>query len=90
MNSSQLSISRSEVEFFTPSPITYLLFSLSLETSGEKSESPEAITKQLMCSFWNDMSMASTTMRMSAEFLPPTDFCGTSISSMAASWKLRL
>ena len=71
MNSSQFSISRSEVEFFTPTPITYLLFSLSLETSGEKSESPEATTKQLMCSFWNDMSIASTTSRMSAEFLPP-------------------
>ena len=36
------------------------------------------------------MSIASTTRRMSAEFLPPTDFCGTSISSMAASWKVRL
>ena len=71
MNSSQFSISRSEVEFFTPSPITYLLFSLSFETSGEKSESPEQTTKQLMCSFWKDMSIASTTSRMSAEFLPP-------------------
>ena len=90
MNSSQFSIRRSEVEFFTPRPMTYLLFSFSLETRGEKSESPEATTKQLMCSFWNDMSMASTTSRMSAEFLPPTDFWGTSISSMAASWKLRL
>ena len=29
-------------------PMTYLLFSFSFETSGEKSESPEAITKQLM------------------------------------------
>ena len=45
MNSSQLSISRSEVEFLTPTPMTYLSFSLSLETSGEKSESPETITK---------------------------------------------
>ena len=90
MNSSQFSISRSEVEFFTPRPITYLLFSFSLLTSGEKSESPEATTKQLMCSFWNDMSIASTTRRMSAEFLPPTDFCGTSISSIAASWKAAL
>ena len=76
MNSSQFSMSRSEVEFFTPRPITYLLFSLSLETSGEKSESPEATTKQLMCSFWNDMSMASTTRRMSAEFLPPIGLLG--------------
>ena len=30
------------------------------------------------------MSMASTTKRMSAEFLPPTDFWGTSINLMAA------
>src|SRR5258706_766324 len=89
MNSSQFSISKSEVEFLTPSPITYLLFSFSLLTRGEKSESPEATTKQLMCSFWNDMSIPSTTSRMSAEFLPPTDFWGTSISSMAASWQLR-
>ena len=43
-----------------------------------------------MCSFWKDMSIASTTSRMSAEFFPPTDFCGTSMSSMAASWKERL
>jgi hypothetical protein len=90
MNSSQFSMSRSDVEFFTPRPITYLLFSLSLETRGEKSESPEHTTKQSMCSFWNDMSIASTTRRMSAEFLPPTDFWGTSMSSMAASWKARL
>src|SRR5437660_1754241 len=40
MNSSQLAISRSEVEFLTPTPITPLLFSRSLLTSGEKSESP--------------------------------------------------
>ena len=43
-----------------------------------------------MCSFWNDMSIASTTSRMSAEFLPPMDFWGTSMSSIAASWKFRL
>ena len=42
MNSSQLSISRFEDEFFTPTPMTYLLFSLSLETSGEKSLSPDS------------------------------------------------
>ena len=90
MNSSQFSMRRSEVEFLTPRPITYLLFSLSLLTRGEKSESPEATTKELMCSFWNDMSIASTTSRMSAEFFPPTDFWGTSMSSIAASWKARL
>ena len=76
MNSSQFSISRSEVEFFTPSPITYLLFSLSLETSGEKSESPEQTTKQSMCSFWKDMSIASTTRRMSARVLAANGLLG--------------
>ena len=40
MNSSQLAIRRSEVEFFTPTPITVLSFSRSFDTSGEKSESP--------------------------------------------------
>jgi len=45
MNSSQLAISRSELELFTPTPITTLLFSRSLLTSGEKSESPLMITK---------------------------------------------
>ena len=49
MNSSQLAISRSEVEFFTPTPITLLLFSRSLETSGEKSESPLMMTKVSTC-----------------------------------------
>ncbi len=44
MNSSQLAIRRSDVEFFTPTPITTLLFSRSFETSGEKSESPLMIT----------------------------------------------
>ena len=47
MNSSQLAISRSDVELATPTPITSLLFSRSLDTSGEKSESPEMITKVL-------------------------------------------
>ena len=70
MNSSQFESRRSEVEFFTPTPITYLSFSLSFETSGEKSESPEQTTNVVMCSFGSDRSIASTTMRMSAEFLP--------------------
>ena len=47
MNSSQLAVSRSEVDCLTPTPITYLAFSRSLETSGEKSESPEMMTKVL-------------------------------------------
>jgi hypothetical protein len=51
MNSSQLAISRSEVEFFTPTPITVFAFSLSLLTSGEKSESPLMITKVSTCDF---------------------------------------
>ena len=48
MNSSQLSRSRSEVGLFIPRPMTCLPFSLSLETSGEKSESPETMTKVSM------------------------------------------
>ena len=70
MNSSQLAMSRFEVEFFTPRPMTFLSFSFSFETSGEKSESPEQITKVVMWSLEATRSMASTTMRMSAEFLP--------------------
>ena len=49
MNSSQPETSRSEVEFFTPTPITVLLFSRSLLTSGEKSESPLITTKTSTC-----------------------------------------
>ena len=49
MNSSQFAISKSEVEFLTPTPITTLLFSRSLDTSGEKSESPLMITKVSTC-----------------------------------------
>ena len=49
MNSSQLLISRSELEFFTPTPITVFAFSRSLDTSGEKSESPLTITKVSTC-----------------------------------------
>ncbi len=45
MNSSQLLRNRSEVEFFTPTPMTVLAFSRSLLTSGEKSESPLMMTK---------------------------------------------
>ena len=51
MNSSQLFIRRSEVEFLTPTPMTALAFSRNLLTSGEKSESPEMITNVSMCSF---------------------------------------
>jgi hypothetical protein len=36
---------RSEVDFFTPTPITVLAFSRNLLTSGEKSESPLMMTK---------------------------------------------
>jgi hypothetical protein len=48
MNSSQFLISRSDVELFTPTPITILAFSRSLLTNGEKSESPEMIANVLM------------------------------------------
>src|ERR1700751_5356415 len=70
MNSSQLSRSRSDVDSCMPRPITCLPFSLSLDTSGEKSESPETTTNVLICSFEYARSMASTHRRMSAEFLP--------------------
>ena len=50
--------------------MTRLSFSLSFETSGEKSESPEQTTKVVMCAFDVARSIASTTMRMSAEFFP--------------------
>ena len=46
-----LAISRLEVDSLTPTPMTSLLFSRSLETSGEKSESPEMITKVSTCDF---------------------------------------
>ncbi len=49
MNSSQAAINRLDVELFTPQPITRLLFSLSLETSGEKSLSPDSRAKMSMC-----------------------------------------
>ena len=49
MNSSHAATSRSEVDFFTPTPITVLSFSRSLETSGEKSESPLTITNVSTC-----------------------------------------
>jgi len=51
MNSSQTLINRSEVEFLTPTPTTTLLFSRSLLTSGEKSESPLITTKVSTCDF---------------------------------------
>ena len=51
MNSSQLAISKSDVELFTPQPMTRLLFSFSLETSGEKSLSPDKSAKASMCDF---------------------------------------
>jgi hypothetical protein len=38
-------MNKSDVDFFTPMPITVLLFSRSLLTSGEKSESPLMMTK---------------------------------------------
>ena len=90
MNSSQLSIRSSEVEPFTPKPRTCLLFSFSFETSGEKSESPEPITKVVMWALFEARSIASTTIRMSAEFLPVMRCCGMSMSSNADSWNARL
>src|SRR5471032_3186195 len=90
MNSSQLSMRRSLDEFLTPTPMTNLSFSFNFDTRGEKSESPEATTKTSMWSLDQAMSMASTTMRMSAEFFPEYEREGISINSMAASCSSRL
>ena len=49
MNSSQLSTSRSLLARLTPMPMTCLLFSLSLLTSGEKSLSPLMMTNTSTC-----------------------------------------
>ena len=51
MNSSQMPMSRSEVDCFTPTPITVFAFSRSLATSGEKSESPVSSTNVSRCAF---------------------------------------
>jgi len=51
MNSSQLPIRRSDVDCLTPTPMTYLAFSRSFDTSGEKSESPLMMTKVSTCDF---------------------------------------
>ena len=51
MNSSQLEMRRLEVELFTPQPMTRFSFSLSFDTSGEKSLSPESRAKKSMCCF---------------------------------------
>src|SRR5947207_5234856 len=90
MNSSQLATSRSDDEDFTPSPMTYRSFSRSFETRGEKSESPDTRAKASMWDLPYARSRASTTMRMSAEFLPLYRDWGTSISSIAHSWNGRL
>ena len=44
-----LCYTKAHVELFTPTPITVLLFSRSLLTSGEKSESPLMMTKVSTC-----------------------------------------
>ena len=49
MNSSHADVNRSDVEFLTPMPMTVLLFSRSLATSGEKSESPLMMANVLTC-----------------------------------------
>src|SRR5947208_3741940 len=88
MNSSQALASSGDVDFFIPRPITCLPFSLSFATSGEKSLSPETITNVSMCSLLQLRSMASTTSRMSAEFLPVDSRRGISISSIPFSCRL--
>ena len=70
MNSSQTSARSELVDSFIPTPMTVLPNSLSFETSGEKSESPERIAKVSMWSLVRHISTASTARRISAEFLP--------------------
>ncbi len=48
------------------------------------------MTNVVMCSFADARSIASTTIRMSAEFFPVIRCCGMSISSNADSWNSRL
>ena len=85
MNSSHTSVSRVLVASRMPTPITVLSNSRSLETSGEKSESPERIAKVSMWFLVRHISTASTARRMSAEFLPVKARSGISMSSMPSS-----
>ena len=85
MNSSQFSISSAEEDSRTPIAITDLLFSRSLATSGEKSESPERMTKVSRCSLDQQRSIASTARRMSALFFPERWRFGISIISIPAA-----
>jgi hypothetical protein len=86
MNSSHAGGSIAEVEPLSPTPMTRLLSSRSLLTSGVKSESPDTITKVDTKSRVNASSMASTAIWMSAAFLrTESERCGISISSTLAS-----
>ncbi len=84
MNSSQLAMSNSLELSRLPTPITRLLSSRSLPTSGVKSLSPETITKLSRCSREKASSMASTASLMSARFFAPSRADGISMSSRPA------
>ena len=90
MNSSQLSMSSELVELLIPTQIVYLLFSRNFATSGEKSESPVTSANTPMCGLVCASSSASTTILMSALFLPLSLRPGISISSTPASCSGRL
>lgn len=68
-----------------PTPMTVLSNSRSLETSGEKSESPDRIANVSMWVLVRHISIASTDRRMSAEFLPVCARSGISMSSTPSS-----
>ena len=90
MNSSQFAISSSLADSRLPTPITRLLSSRSLPTSGVKSLSPDTMTKVLTCSRLYASSMASTAIWMSARFFAPSRAEGISISPSPAfisSWR---
>ena len=90
MNSSQAGGSIAEVEPFRPTPMTRLLSSRSLLTSGVKSESPDTMTKVETKSRVKASSIASTAIWMSAAFLrTESERCGISISSMLPSTRPR-
>ena len=51
MKTKDLGFKLEQVQDFTPTPMTVLLFSRNFETSGEKSESPLIMTKVSTCAF---------------------------------------
>src|SRR5512138_1540999 len=87
MDSSHAFTNSGLVDSRTAIPTTLRSFSRSLYARGQKSESPEAMTKVSMCSRRYASSSASMTSRMSAPFFPARVDGGTSMSSTPRSWR---